>query len=147
MDKNDVIKELKKNYTEYIRSIEWDETVAEERLLEDTVILFSDYLNVNQVNKEYVDKQCQQGHDELQLKSNTNYGYGWICPRCGKVLSPYTKECSCKDNNIYKDSNISDTSFNNGHRCVIPDSIRFCRTQTPSATICDGCCNWVKTSL
>ena len=21
---------------------------------------------------------------------------GWVCPNCGKVLSPYIKECTCK---------------------------------------------------
>ena len=78
--------------------------------------------------------------------NSSNLSYGWICPRCGKVLSPYTKECGCKDNNIYKHSNVNDTSFNNGYRCVIPDNLRVCGN-SPTATTCAGCCNWVKTSL
>lgn len=40
-------------------------------------------------------------------KSNINYNYGWICPRCGKVLAPNVKECTCTNNkDIYKDSNL-----------------------------------------
>lgn len=24
--------------------------------------------------------------------------YGWVCPVCGRVLSPWTPECPCKGN-------------------------------------------------
>lgn len=25
--------------------------------------------------------------------------YGWICPRCGKVLAPWMSECNCHQTN------------------------------------------------
>lgn len=30
--------------------------------------------------------------NKVMKKSNVNYNYGWICPRCGKVLAPDVKE-------------------------------------------------------
>lgn len=40
------------------------------------------------VDRDYIDKAMK--------KSNINYNYGWICSRCGKVLAPDIKECTCK---------------------------------------------------
>lgn len=42
--------------------------------------------NINQTIKEYVDNQCQKVCDKLSSKSSLIYG--WICPRCSKVLAP-----------------------------------------------------------
>lgn len=39
---------------------------------------------------------------------------GWICPKCGRVYSPYTQMCLyCKPDNITTISNLSDLSNKN----------------------------------
>lgn len=39
---------------------------------------------------------------------------GWICPKCGRVYSPYTQMClCCKPDNITTISNLSDLSNKN----------------------------------
>lgn len=39
---------------------------------------------------------------------------GWICPKCGRVYSPYTQMCLyCKPDNITTVSNLSDLSNKN----------------------------------
>lgn len=38
---------------------------------------------------------------------------GWICPKCGRVYSPFTQMCLyCKPNNITTISNLDDISNN-----------------------------------
>lgn len=38
--------------------------------------------------------------------------YGWICPICGKGLSPYTNECSCYLTTEYIDTDSTINKFN-----------------------------------
>ena len=27
--------------------------------------------------------------------TNANIQYGWVCPKCGKVMAPWCSECNC----------------------------------------------------
>jgi len=38
---------------------------------------------------------CRNGKYLMTPKPGTFGNYGWICPRCGKVHSPYSTVCDC----------------------------------------------------
>lgn len=49
-------------------------------------------------------------------KSNENKNegkmiYGWICPICGKGISPYTSYCNCKYDECYTSTPTSTTTL------------------------------------
>lgn len=37
----------------------------------------------------------QMNKSEVLENRDKKENQGWVCPRCGKVLSPSTKTCSC----------------------------------------------------
>ena len=39
----------------------------------------------------------EKGFDEKTCVSVTIELHGWICPKCGRTLSPYTAVCPCGD--------------------------------------------------
>lgn len=41
---------------------------------------------------------CEGHEPEHSLFGN----YGWICPVCGRGLSPYTSQCPCRGFDMYK---------------------------------------------
>ena len=44
---------------------------------------------------------------DMPLPDGFNMQYGWICPKCGKVLAPWMNECDC-----YKKKSSSVTTLN-----------------------------------
>ena len=71
------------------------------------------------------------------------YNYGWICPRCGKVLAPDIKECTCKpefkssiDNSFYVDTH---SGF-----CRIEHNKHIGCPQNPSYEHCHFCVEWIE---
>lgn len=88
----------------------------------------------NIVDRDYLDK--------VMKKSSINYNYGWICPRCDKVLAPDVKECTCKPE---PKSNINDSFYHvvepSGF-CKIDHKYTWC-PQKPSYKCCQDCPDWV----
>ena len=45
------------------------------------------------------------------IKNNNGSIYGWICPICGKGISPYTSYCNCKYGECYTSTPTSTTTL------------------------------------
>lgn len=88
----------------------------------------------NIVDRDYLDKAMG--------KSNINYNYGWVCPRCGKVLAPDVRECTCKPE---LKSNMNNPFYNtaeNGY-CSTGRKYTSC-PEKPNHNSCQHCSNWVE---
>ena len=48
--------------------------------------------------------------DKDKNKTKSAMIYGWICPICGKGISPYTSYCNCKYGECYTSTPTSLTS-------------------------------------
>lgn len=45
------------------------------------------------------------------INTTSGYNYGWICPKCGRVYSPYTDECcACNMGKSYYEPTVTFTT-------------------------------------
>ena len=38
--------------------------------------------------------------DRMLYTASSHKRHGWLCPRCGKSLAPWVRECGCEPNDI-----------------------------------------------
>lgn len=100
----------------------------------------------------YTCPKCGQSINDGVYRPSTSNTYGqpylgwgqmgWICPRCGKVLAPDVKECTCKPE---PKSNINDSFYQiiepSGF-CKIEHKHTWC-PQNSSYKCYQYCSNWV----
>ena len=49
-------------------------------------------------NKKILSTNCEKQtytNYNKSFKNNAHVQYGWVCPRCGKVLAPWMNYCDC----------------------------------------------------
>lgn len=58
----------------------------------------------NTTGGNYICSKCRMGVNDLVYKPQNcdmpmpggfSLQYGWVCPKCGRVLAPWVSECSC----------------------------------------------------
>ena len=69
-----------------------------------------------------IDVESQQLNTDLALPTKTSQGvvYGWICPKCGAVMSPYQEFC-VKCSGSFDLTCIANTSTT-GNGYIVPPS-------------------------
>ncbi len=72
--------------------------------------------------------------------------YGWVCPRCGKVNSPFTKQCNCgpeKRGNYYLDRSYHPTTTTPPSRNfnLTADACKYCSNNPANGG--SGFCNCI----
>lgn len=82
--------------------------------------------------------------------TNGSIIYGWICPRCGKVLAPDVKECTCKPEPKSNTKTYIDdkdpflTVQPEGHCRIVSPEYRRCENKdNPTYEKCRVCSQWV----
>ena len=70
-----------------------------------------------------VDAESQQLNPDLALPTNTSQAglYGWICPKCGAVMSPYQEFC-VKCSGSFNLTCIANTSTTSTRYIISPNS-------------------------
>ena len=75
-------------------------------------------------------------------KSNISYNYGGICPRCGKVLAPTVKECTCKPKLKSNINNSFYQVFESGI-CKLNSKLTDC-PEYQNNNSCHNCPYWIE---
>jgi len=52
------------------------------------------------INEKIIFTLCENCKEKIKNNNQIFYNYGWICPKCGAVLSPYTTSCTCSPINM-----------------------------------------------
>lgn len=115
--------------------------------LEEILRVYNEYLkNTSGIQSHPVDPAITNIGTGDSQNINSNYGwsfgYGWICPRCGKVLAPDIKECTCKPE---PKSNINDSFYQvykSGY-CSTGRKYTQC-PEKPNYDSCHFCSNWIE---
>ena len=47
---------------------------------------------------------------DMPLPGGFGVQYGWVCPKCGKVLAPYVSECNCYKKHYTNTTTITESS-------------------------------------
>ena len=115
--------------------------------LEEILRVYNEYLkNTSGIQSHPVDPAITNIGTSDPQNINSNYGwsfgYGWICPRCGKVLAPDVEECTC---NPEPKSNMNNPFYNT----IEPSG--YCSTgrkytscpEKPNHNSCQHCISWV----